>query len=529
MADNVTLSTSSTPGELRGSVRPRLWTRPLVTGPPGPCGCGCPLDEGTSEGFDVEWFAENVLGQPLDEWERWLAIHALELRPDGTPRFRHVLVIVARQQGKTWLLVVLCLFWLFVSKVRLILSTSTNLDYALEAWEGGVDLAKETPSLAAKLPPTRSRGVSRRNGSHALKTAEKARWKIAASNRRGGRSLSIDRLVLDELREHDSWDAWNAAVPATNARPGSMIWAFSNMGDDRGIVLDSRRNAALSGTDPAHFIAEWSMPDEWRERVHTATDAELLAALAQSNPQLGHRINPEVLLGDARAAIAAGGMELSKWLTEIGCIRIRSRDPAIDAGKWADLAAPVDLAEYRRRTVLCLDIAPDGLHATLVAAALLPDEDTVPLKLRGRVAVDVVAAWSGPACTAELRAELPGHVERVKPRRVVWFPNGPAAQVAAAMVKRRGWPPRGTRLEEIRSEMPAVCMGLNEQVRAGAVAHPGDELIDGHVTGAEKLMQGNTGTWVFSRKGGHCDAAYAVAGAVHQARILPPPPAPLSA
>lgn len=523
MASSATPSTSYTPGELLGSVTPRLWTRPLVTGPPGPCGCGCPLTPETSDGYDVEWFAENVLGTPLDPWERWLAVHALELRPDGSPRFRHILVIVARQQGKTWLLVVLCLYWLFVDKVRLILSTSTNLDYAIEAWEAGVDLAKETPSLAAKLPPVRNRGVTLGNGKQTLRTADKARWKIAASNRRGGRSLSIDRLVLDELREHDSWDAWNASVPATNARPGSMVWAFSNMGDDRGIVLDSRRTAALSNTDPAHFLAEWSMPDEWRTRVHHATDDELVSALAMSNPNLGLRVNPDVLLGDAHAAIAAGGEELGKFLTEIGCIRIRSRDPAIDAGKWGDLVDPHDLAELTRRTAFCLDVSLDGQHAALVAAAVLPDDP------HGRVAVDVVAAWSGPTCTRDLRRDLPGIVGRIKPRVVGWFPAGPAAQIAADMQARRreGWPPRRVRLEEIRGDVTAACMELAEQVRAGQIAHPGDPMLDGHVTGAEKLTMGDA--WRFTRRDvGHCDGAYATAGAVRLARLLPPPPAPLS-
>jgi hypothetical protein len=126
-------STNYEPGALLGSTLPRLWTRPLGTGPPGPCGCGCALTEHTSFGFDVAWFAEHVLGTPLDPWERWLAIHAGELLPNGLPRFRHVLVIVARQNGKTWLLTVLALYWLFVEQVGLILSTSSALEYAREA------------------------------------------------------------------------------------------------------------------------------------------------------------------------------------------------------------------------------------------------------------------------------------------------------------------------------------------------------------------------------------------------------------
>ena len=42
----------------------------------------------------------------LHPWQRWLLIHALELNPDRTFRFRTVIVEVARQNGKTTILLV---------------------------------------------------------------------------------------------------------------------------------------------------------------------------------------------------------------------------------------------------------------------------------------------------------------------------------------------------------------------------------------------------------------------------------------
>ena len=76
-------------------------------------------------------------------------------------------------------------------------------------------------------------------------------------------------------------------------------------------------------------------------------------------------------------------------------------------------------------------------------------------------------------------------------------------------------------MSEIRGEITAVCMGLAEQVTARQLAHSGDPLLDAHIGSAERLRRGDG--WVFSRKGdGHVDAAYALAGAVHLARTLPP-------
>ena len=67
-----------------------------------------------------------------------------------------------------------------------------------------------------------------------------------------------------------------------------------------------------------------------------------------------------------------------------------------------------------------------------------------------------------------------------------------------------------------------MCMGLAELVKSGDALHPRDPLAIAHVGGAEKLTVGDA--WRFSRRGGgHVDAAYALAGAAHLARTLPPP------
>ena len=43
--------------------------------------------------------------------------------------------------------------------------------------------------------------------------------------------------------------AWNAAVPATNARPNAQVWCISNQGDHRSVVLDSLRDGCLAYLD----------------------------------------------------------------------------------------------------------------------------------------------------------------------------------------------------------------------------------------------------------------------------------------
>lgn len=429
-----------------------------------------------------------------------MAIHGCELGEDGVlPRFRQVLVLVGRQNGKTHLLKVMALFWLFIERVKLILGTSTNLDYARESWEKAVSLGESNVRLSREIYP--NGGVRRANGEQTLTVSTGGRYKIAASNARGGRSLTIDRLIMDELREHHDWSAYNAAVPATSAVADAQIWMISNQGDDRSVVLASLRAQAISGADPRLGIFEWSAPDGAK-----ATDVQ---ALAMANPNLGRRISLDSLIGDALRAEEAGGEQLAGFLTEHQCRYVPLLDPAIDPTDWLKCVDVGDLAGVRERVALCMDVAPDLKHASLYAAAVLED---------GRVRVEPVKAWSGPGCTDDLRRELVEIVVRVKPVAFGWFPAGPAAALAADLLERRGWPPEGVVVEEVRGDVAAVCMGFSEQVGAHRIAHSGDPLLDAHVAGAEKLSHGDG--WRFSRKEGHVDALYAAAGAVHLARTL---------
>lgn len=488
-------ATSSALAEIRGQLEPRLWTRPLRE-----------LTPDTSYGFDVIRWADEVLHYRLDEWQRWLIIHACELLPDGRPRFRRVLVIVGRQNGKTQVLVILLAFWLFNDAIELCLGMSTTLPYAYKVMRKVrqlVDAARELDELHAR------RWERQSNGERALETLEGARYEIAAANGNAGRSATVHRLAIDELRHHQTYEAWDAADGATTAVVDAQTWMLTNAGSARSIVLNDTRDLALEGGDPELGHFEWSAP----ENAET-TDP---LALAAANPDANRsgRIRLEALLVEAAAAQRAGGEKLAGFRTEKMCITVKTLNPAVNPIRWDACRWAGDLSAVRTRVALCLDVAPDAQHATLAAAAVLPD---------GRVAVEIVAAWAGLDATARLRRELSGVVRRVRPRVVGWLPAGPAAELAADMRARpgSGWPPAGVELAEIRADTPAACMAFSSLVAAELIAQPGDPLLDAHTRGAEPYYIGDV--WVFMRRGrGHVDATYAAAGAVQLARSLPPP------
>lgn len=448
-------------------------------------------------------FVERVLRQALYPWQRWLLIHACELLPDGRPRFRTVLVEVGRQNGKTQVPVWLAAYWLFVQRRRLVLGTSTTLDYAREPLDKMVELVEASPVLRRRVRPGWLRTT---NGQVWATTNDRCRYRTAARGRRAGRSLAVRNLVADELREHVDYTTWDAAYNAMRAADDAQAWALSNAGGPESIVLNDMRDLAIEGGDPLLGYFGWTSPP--------GADVRDVEALLQANPSTGYGgIRLDVLLAEAEAALRTGGLKLAGFRTESMCISVATMNPAIDPGAWSGCLDVGTLDGVRDRLALLVDVAPDGEHGTLTAAAVLPDE---------RVRVEPVEAWAGPGAADRARRALPGLVRRIRPRALGWFPNGPGAELAADMTGRPGWPPPGVELVEIRGDAAAACMAFRSLVNARRVAHSGDPLLDAHVAGAERYDRGDT--WVFARRGrGHCDAVYAAAGAVHIARSLPPP------
>lgn len=362
---------------LLGSTTPRLFTPPLVTGPPGPCGCGCALTAATSKGFSAVDFARDVLEiEPLP-WQRWVLIHALELRPDGRFRYRTILMMVGRQNGKTTIVEVKNLWKLYVLKVLMVIGTAQTLEYAEESWDKAVEIAESIPDLAAEI-----KHVDKTNGKKTLKLTHGGRWKIATATRRGGRSLSADDVNLDELREHQNWDSWAAVSKTTMARREAQVWAFSNAGDDKSVVLNDLqakgRAVVERGGDPSFGMFEWSVPDDVRcTCVREPGDPHLVDCMLQdrrywamANPSLGYTITEEGL------ASALSTDPEAVFLTECLCQHVKSMEPewqVIPESDWVLAKDPTKDKAEGARPALCLEMSPDRSWAAILTAWDRPD------------------------------------------------------------------------------------------------------------------------------------------------------------
>jgi hypothetical protein len=476
-------------GRLLGKTEPRLFTEPLR-----------PLDRTSTWGYAVIDFAQTI-GAPLLPWQEWVVIHALELAPGCTTdqagwrfRFRTILVMVARQSGKSHLSRIIQLFKAFVLRMALCVNTAQDLTIALRLLEKTNDLVSGCPALASQRVQFR-----RGNGKESLVLSGSREIITRAATEDAARSLTVDHLTIDELRTHVSWGPWSALSKTLNAVANGQGWLFSNAGGEEAVVLNQLRANALSGKTPSLFLAEYSAPDGC-----ALDDRE---GWAQANPALGFTISEDAI----QSALDTDPPAIFR--TEVLCQAVASLDGAIDLAAWRDHGDAVGngVAAAERR-VLCLDVSPVDGSVILLGGAPMPD---------GRTRVQVLKTWKDIMAAL---ADLPDIDAALKPERFGWYPSGPAAAMASALRSSLFTRRRGFEVVELTgSDVIELCQEFAALVMAGQVVHSGDKILDGHIAGAKRWRTGDG--WRFVRRGdqGSVHGAYAAAGAVRLARNLPPP------
>ena len=357
-------------GVIYGCEAPRIFTPPLRD-----------LTPETTLGFEVIDFAEEVLHVELLPWQKWLVIHALEIIDDPVDgwrlRFRTVVVEVARQNGKTTLSKVISLYFMYQLEVALILGTAQDVSNAEDVWQQVVEMAQENELLSPAI-----KHVWFTNGSKRLQLVGGRDYRVRASNRKAGRGKTADLVLLDELREHQTWEAWAALSKTGIARKNSLMWCMSNAGDGTSVVLrhfrlrahaqlgdpdgvvkamgESEPEAEASAESSALGWFEWSAPPD--------ADPKDVHALAQANPSLGYTIELSTLMA-AQADDPADVFKtecLCQWVTTTVV-------PPFPIGAW-------DAGKDEKSTIaeesplwFGIDIAADRLHTSIAVCGQRAD------------------------------------------------------------------------------------------------------------------------------------------------------------
>lgn len=356
---------------MMGYTEPRIWTPPLRK-----------LTEKTTLGFMAIEYAETVLRKTLYPWQKWALIHMLEivgdLKSEWRFRFRTILIMVSRQNGKTVLSEVIASFFLNVLGVDSIFGTSLSLDKAEEVWEAVIYDQENIPELSSSIDR-----VTRTNGNKRLILTGLRTYKVGAPTRRAGRGDSNDLVMLDEIREQRDWETWAAAVASTNAKPKGLVVCFSNAGDPDSVVLRQIRSEAIAAIDGTKAddlggdvdastlgLFEWSAEE--------GAETNDMEALAQANPALGYGLLTERALMSNRQTFPE-----AKFRSECMCQQVATilpqpfPDGAWDAGvdensfiaPESDLYYGIDMSQDRRWTSISVcGLRPDGdWHIEVVA------------------------------------------------------------------------------------------------------------------------------------------------------------------
>lgn len=467
----------------------------------------------TSNGFAAIEFARDILDIDLYPWQQWMLIHALELNQSGAYRFRTVLLLVARQNGKSLLMLVLALWRMYADGSPLVIGTAQNLDIAEKQWTEAYEVAQSIPELEEMIAH-----VDKTNGKKALRLTTGEQYKVTAASRRGGRGLSSDLVLMDELREHQSWDAWGAVTKTTMARKMAQVWAASNAGDSASIVLRylrSRGHEALNFPDGRVGFDETksTAPDDGTERNDTLGLFEYSAAphrtkydrdgWAEANPSLGYSDLSEDIIAaaiDTDVEWVANPEVLCRWVTTTGTGPFPEQ-------AWARTAVATVERDTARPVAHCIDVSHDRTMA-YIAVAFWDTE--------GRRRVEIAARRAG---TEWVIPWLLSPERGVKPEHLTLQWNGAPVSSLVTELEQVVDPPWGevvpwrgpdlARASGLMYDAMRVAVAETPDDRRLVLTHGAQPALDVAATSAVVKPLGDG--WVIDRKNSPQDASPLVA------------------
>jgi hypothetical protein len=216
--------------------------------------------------------------------------------------------------------------------------------------------------------------IRRAAGYESIEIPGAGSYTITAATGPGPRGLTIDDLIVDELREIDE-EFIGAVLPTMAASQNPQVLYLSNAGEADSVALNAVR--ARADDDPALAYLEWSAgPDRAVDDPH---------GWAEANPAMGHW--PMFYDGLARAYKSAKlGGTLADFETERLCRWVvTTNERLVDDYTWAECRREIG-KPVKPSIGIAMD--PNGSRATIVLAWL--EGETVALRVIANVSGDPI-------------------------------------------------------------------------------------------------------------------------------------------
>ena len=445
------------------------------------------LNDLPSKGQEMIDFATE-LGINLMEWQRFVCIHGHKVREDGRWAHSELGLIMARQQGKSTLMMLRILTGMFVWGEGLQLASAHRLTTSLETFRQIVGLIETHPKLEKEVKKIRWQ-----HGAEEIELFGNRRFVVKAANN-AARGLSKPETIhLDELREYKDEDAWSSMRYSMMAAKNPQVWVYSSAGDQHSVILNKLRERALASAttnDPIGWF-EWSAePDA---PILLPSGEMNWGAFAQANPSLGITIHPDNLkavINDPPDIVRTE--VLAQWVDTI--------NSAIDAQKWAMCQIDAIPLDPEQPTWLGLDLSPDRKFGALVAAQRLSGE---------RFYIQLLHTWSNDYSLNDLAVanDIAPYVRKYNTQTVAYSKR--TSQAVASRLSSAG-----IQVTDMDGAIYAEsCDRWLGAINSHRLQHSGQEELTQQTLSAAKLPFGD-GSWIIGRRASRVAVCASVASAL---------------
>ena len=435
-----------------------------------------PLNDLPSRGGELVDLSAS-LGIELMEWQKFALIHTHKVKPDGRWSTPVNTIVVARQQGKSFLQLIRIMGGLFLWDEKLQIGSAHRLSTSLEQFRAMVQMIEGNDNLAKQVKKIRWQ-----HGGEEIETMAGNRFIVRAG---GSAARGVSRpstIHLDELREMTDIESFASLRYTLMAAANPMVMAYTNAGDSSSIVLNSFRDRALAsiaGVEDDIGYFEWSAP----------TDEMSVENARHSNPSMGYLFHPDNIksvLNDPPDVV----------MTEVLCRWVVAINSAVDSASWGNcLDKTVDL-DPDKLTWLAIDLSPDRRHASLVGAQKLGEEKFV---------VKLLHTWTNELQLDDkaIANELADYARRY-PTEYVLYSRKTSGAVAARLA------PAGIPVYDMDASYPQACDEMLSAINSGRLRHKGQSQLSEEVLAAVQLRRGDGG-WVIGRRASQSVVCGAVA------------------
>jgi hypothetical protein len=438
-----------------------------------------PLNDLPSRGGELIDLASSLKIDLMD-WQKFALINTHKLKPDGRWASPINCIVVARQNGKSFLQQIRILGGLFLWDEQLQIGSAHRLSTSLEQFRAMVQIIDGNDDLRKQVKKIRWQ-----HGGEEIETISGNRFIVRAG---GSAARGVSRpstIHLDELREMTDIESFASLRYTLMAASNPLVMAYTNAGDHSSVVLNDFRNRALAriaGADDEIGYFEWSAP----------TDEISVENARYSNPAMGITIHPDNIksvLNDPADVV----------MTEVLCRWVVAISSAVDATSWGNCVDKTQDLDPEKITWLAIDLSPDRKHASLVAAQKLGEETFV---------VKLLHTWSNELQLDDkaIANDLADYARKYSTEFVLYSRKTSAA-VAARLA------PAGIAVFDMDGFYPQACDEMLSAINSGRLKHRGQSQLTEEMLSAVQLRRGDGG-WVIGRRASQAVVCGAVATAL---------------